>query len=505
MKYYSHTELSRLLNESLRFDKLDDYIHRSTDSGLMEFLEYLKRPNAELFVGWIEQWKELREIIVKGETSGSFSDYLRVQEHTLYASFQQFVTPFLFPQLMRKAGSGALSPVLEYVTVIEQDARAIVENEIYEQINGLFTVIHQLQSQKKVTEQQLVTAIHGVVNDQITAVLNAFSKRSYVHVIGYVEHCFSVLESKGCTIRLANWIVKQLQQLRLNPDHLRQLSDFQQKLRVGEVRVDNKGIRISGNWMKPVLTVGVLAVFVGVIVWIIAFKPWSEHATPQELAGGSSFTEFTVEERKHIDSLLKIIQPEPVFQYSEEQDFYAEGRELMVDARKEFSNTKADNFYKAWEEYLMKDSMQTPDKCKELTKQITKHSLPEGFTKLSDKKNGKPTFVRNESDFTIQLIVFNDQAGAKAYYRELKKDEQIEFNMNPGELIAVIAGKYAIPYKSATESIVFCEIDVITIGSLLTSYTLKPTNEYSFKFLISGTDASDFQLIDMYGVLEVNR
>lgn len=505
MKYYSQTELSRLLNEPIRFDNLDDYLHASTDSGLMEFLEYLKRPNAELFIGWMEQWKGIREIAVKGETSASFSDYLRIQEHTLYATFQQFVTPFLFSQLLEKAETGILSPTLEYVAVLEPDARAIVESKIYEKISRLFTTVHQLQSQKKVTEEQLVTAIHEVVNDQITAILNNFSKRSYVHVIGYVEHCFSVLESKGCTVRLANWIVKQLQQLKLNPDHLRQLSDFQQKLRSGDVRVENKGTRISGNWIKPVLTVGVFAVFVGVIVWIIVFKPWSEHVTPQELAGGSSFTEFTVEERKHIDSLLKIIQPEPILQYSEEQDFYVEGRELMVDARIPFSNTKVDNFYKAWEEYLMKDSMQTPEKCKELTKQITKNSLPEGFLKLSDKKNGKPTFVRNESEFTIQLLVFNDQSGAKAYYQELKKDEQIEFNMNPGELIAIVAGKYAIPYKSATESIVFCEIDNTTIGSLLTSYILKPSNEYSFKFLISGTDMADFQLIDMYGVLEVNR
>lgn len=505
MKYYSQTELSRLLNEPVRFDKLDDYIHESTDSGLMEFLEYLKRPNAELFTGWMEQWKEMREIAVKGETSGSFSDYLRLQGHTLYASFQEFVTPFLFPRLMQKAESGMLSSTLEYVRLLEPDARAIVENEIYENISKSFTPVHQLQSQKKVTEEQLVTAIQKVVNDQVTAVLNAFSKRSYVHVISYVEHCFSVLESNGCTVRLANWIVKQLQQLKLNPDHLRQLSDFQQKLRSGGVRVENKGMRTSGSWIKPVLTLGTVAVFVGVIVWIIAFKPWSEHATPQELAGGSSFTEFTVEERKHIDSLLKIIQPEPIFQYSEEQDFYVEGRELMVDARTEFSNTKVNNFYKAWEEYLMKDSMQTPLTCKELAKQITKNSLPEGFTKLSDKKNGKPTFVRNESEFSIQLLVFNDQSGAKAYYHELKKDEQIEFNMNPGELIAIVSGKQAIPYKSATESIVFCEIDNTTIGSLLTSYVLKASNEYSFKFLISGTDISDFQLIDMYGVLEVNR
>lgn len=505
MKYYAYAELSRLLNEPVRFDKLDDYIHGSTDPVLVEFLEYLKRPNAELFIGWMEQWKELREIVLKGETSGSFSDYLRVQGHTLYASFQQFVTPFLFPQLMRTAESGMLSPTLEYVTVLEPDARAIIENVIYEQISSLFTAVHQLQAQKKVTEEQLVPVIHEVVNDQITAVLNAFSKRSYVHVISYVEHCFSVLESKGCTVRLANWIVKQLQQLKLNPDHLRQLSDFQQKLRSGEVRVENKGTRMSGSLLKPVLTVGTLVVFAGLITWIIVFKPWSEHPAPQELAGGSSFTEFTVEERKHIDSLLKIIQPEPLFQYSEEQDFYIEGRELMVDARKEFSNTKVDNFYKAWEEYLLKDSMQTPQKCKELAKQITKDVLPEGFTKLSEKKNGKSTFVRNESDFAVQVLVFNDQPGAKAYYCELKKDEQVEFNMNPGEFIAVVAGKHAIPYQAATESIVFCEIDNATISSLLTSYVLKASNEYSFKFLISGTNISDFQLIDMYGVLELNR
>lgn len=505
MRYYSTSELNHLLHEPFRFEALDHYISITSDPGLTEFLRYLKLPGAEIFIGWIEQWRAVSEIIKEGETSVSFSDYLRLKEHTLFASFQQFVTPFLFPPLLKQAESGVLNETLEYIVLLEPDSGAVVENVIYTKIEQLFISVHHLQEQKKVTEDQLIEVVHDVVNEQITKVLNSFSRRSYVHVIAYVEYCFSMLKAKGCTLRMANWIVKQLQQLQLSPEHIQQLSDFQNDLKTGAVRVENKGKKQSGFRMQPLLTAIGLIVFTGIVILIIVFKPWSEHVSPQELETVSSFTEFTVEERKHIDSLLRIIQPEPLPQLLEGDFMHVEGRELMVDARKTFANKTADAFYDTWEDYLSKDTVQSIQSCKELFKQIKRFSLPEGFLKLTEKQNGKPAFFRNESEYTIQLVVFNNQPGSKAYYYELKKDEQVEFNLSVGEHIGIVTGRYTIPYKSGIESIVFCEFDNTTFSSLMTSYVLKPGNSYSYKFLVSGTDIFDFQVVDMYGVLEVYR
>lgn len=501
MKYYSQPELSRLFNESFRFEALDDYIQASTDPDLVEFLHYLKRPNAGIFTGWIEQWKEVYEIISKGETSIPFSDKFKLKEHTLFSSFQNFVTPFLFPPLNQQAGRGILNETLEYIVLLETDSRVIVEYAVHTKIEQLFSNIHQLQEQKNTTEGQLVEVVHDVVNEQIINILNAFSKRSYVHVIAYVENCFKILESRGCTLRVANWIVKQMQQLRLNPEHIQQLSDFQNDLKTGVFRVESKGKKQNKIRLRSLISIAGLLTFAGLITWLVIFKPWSEQVAPKEQETASSFTEFTVEERRHIDSLLKIIQPEPVLNL-EVNDPYIEGRELMVDARKAIVNRVVNAFYEAWEEYLAADTVRSETVCKNLSKTITASSLPEGFSKLSDKKNGKPAFFRNESGYTVQIIVFNNNPGDKPYYHELKRDEQVEFNLSTGEHIGIVAGKHSIPYQSVIESIVFCEFDNVTYGSLITTYVLKQANSYNYKFLISGEDTYDFQLIDMYGVLE---
>lgn len=504
MNYFKQSELEQILNEPFRFDQLDQYILTCTDHfAVCEYLSHLKQPNSVLFTGWIEQWKEVLEIIKAGETSIPFSDYLRLKEHTLFPSFQQFLTPFLFTPLLRQAERGVLNETLEYVVLLEPDSRAIVENTINTKIQQLFLAIQQLQEQKNVTEEQLVEVIHDVVNEQITKILNSFSRRSYSHVIAYVENCFTILKSKGCTLRMANWIVKQLQQLNLNPEHIQQLSGFQDDLKTGAVRVENKGGKRSTSRIRSLLTAIGIVTFAGVVLWIIIFEPWSEQIAPQEVETASSFTEFTYQERKHIDSLLKTIQPEPLPQYLENDYMHIEGRELMVDSRKTFANKKADSFYGMWEEYLSKDSVQSAETCKKLTKQIKESSLPEGFSQLTNKKNGKPAFFRNESEYTVQLVVFNNQPGNEAFYHELKKDAQVEFNLAVGEYIGIVAGNYAIPYTSATESIVFCEFDNTTISSLMTFYVLKSSNSYSYKFLVSGKDIYDFQVIDMYGVLEI--
>lgn len=503
MHYFPQTELEQIVKESFQFDSLDRYISLCIDdTEICKYLEHLKKAHSVLFIGWIEQWKEVEEILTDGSTSIPFNDYLKLQGHTLFPAFRQFITPLLFTPLFRQSEQGVLNETLEYIILLESDSRAIVENSVFSQIKELLNKTKELQQRNAVTEEELIESVHNFINEQIIRILNSFSKRSYVHVVEYVNDCFLILKSKGCTVRMANWIVKQLQQLKLNPEHLQQLAEFQTDLKTGNLTVENKGEKQKKSYIASFLPVIGIAAFLGLIIWLIVFKPWSEHVSPQEQEMASSFTEFTIEERKHIDSLVRTIQPEPVLNL-EIDDFYIEGRELMVDARKAIANDIANSFYQSWEEYVVSDSVHSPETCKQLAKKIKTSSLPSGFSKLTEKKNGKPAFFRNESEYTIQIVVFNNNPGNKAYYYELKKNEQIEFNLAVGEHIGIVAGKTAIPYQSTNESIVFCEFDNTTVNSLLTTYVLKKSNSFNYKFLATGTDVYDFQLVDMYGVLEV--
>ena len=497
MKYYSLDNLNNRVGGVFQFDSIDDYLNVSSDLGFNEFLTHLKTPNSTIFIGWIEQWKEVKEILLKGETSISFSNYLKLEEHILFPSFKKFISPILYPIINKCVGENVLNETLEYIVLLEPDTRGVIEYDIYLRIDELFQKNHKLNEAKNVTEEQLINAVQDAVNEQNIKIINSFSKRSYAHVVSYVENCFQILESKGCTIRLANWIVKQLQLLKLNPEHLQQLARFKNDLKNGAYTFEQQKGDFKIHKLKYVFSIIGVCLFIGISIWLLVFKPWSDQVVFQEKETASSYTDFTVEERKHIDSLLKINQPEPTI-ILESSESYIEGRELMVDARKDVKNIKVNSFYRVWEEYLELDSVRSEVECKKNTK---KNLIPEGFSNLLSKKSGKPTFFRNESKFLVQVIVYNNRTQGDAYYYELKTDEQIEFNFQIGEHIAIIAGNYPVNFKSEIESVVFCQFSDVTYNSLLTTYVLKHTNSYNYKFLVSGEDIYDFQLVDMYGVL----
>lgn len=505
MKYYSQQKLNQLLGKPFHFDELDANLSSTTDANLVAYFQFLKKhSNAAIFIGWIENWSEVLELLTKEETNRPFSDYLNIQSHTLFPLFKQFVTPFLFPILLKHIENKQLNHSLEYLILLEADTRVLIESKIYNSIEVRFSAIAKMQQEEHTSENQLIEVVQEALNNQIIQLISSFSKQSYAFSVGYVEHCFAIIESKGCTLRLANWIVIQLQQLQLNEEHLLQLNKLKKDLKNGIFKFDEgRNKHIKFNYPSLLLKIS----FVGLLTlisWIIFFNPFSGKSIDENGSETSSYTKFTVEERKHIDSLIKTLQSEPVPMFVEQSEDESEWRELLLNNKKSLANKRANAFYQVWNDYLSTDTLYSSGTCKNLTKSINLSSLPDNFTKLTAKKNGKPSVIRNESEYAVQLVIFKNKTDDAAYYYELRKDEQIACQLSDDEYIGVIAGKFAIPYSSnSTKSIVFCEHDNATLATFSTFYSIKPNKSFNYKFLISGKNETDFQLIDVYGVLNV--
>lgn len=504
MRYYSQQQLDQLLGKTFRFDELADYLSSTSDFELLAYLEYLKmQPNAAVFFGWIENWKEVLMIITKEKTTRPFSDYLNIQNHTLFTEFKQFISPFLFPVLIEQSESDQFNQSLEYLVLLDTDSRSEVENKIYHKIEIRFSVIAKMQ-QGGASENQLIEVVQEALNNQIIRLINSFSKKSYAHTIGYVEHCFAIIESKGCTLRLANWIVLQLQQLQLNTEHLQQIDTLKEDLKNGIIQFEEEKSKKTQFSYFPLIVKVLVVASLLFIAWFY-FKPTNNQLTiEKELNTASSYTKFSVEERKHIDSLLKVLQSEPAPIFTEQTEDESEWRELLLNNKRVLANKRANSFYQLWNDYLSSDTVYSEGTCKQLTKSVNSSTLPTDFTKLTTKTNGKPSVIRNESEYTVQLLIFKNRTDDAAYYYELRKDEEVEFNLSDDEYMGVIAGKFAIPYSSKmTKSIVFCVHDNVTVATFSTFYSIKANKSFNYKFLISGKNETDFQVIDIYSVLNV--
>lgn len=504
MKYFVLSELEQRLNGDFSSESLEKAIELATDSDLRSTLTHLLQPNAYLFLSWMEQWLEVKEICVDGGTAMPFRDRMKLSEHTLFPQFQSFVSPFLFPSFLSQLKNGELNETFEYLVLLNKDDQVIIENEVFRLIEKDLNKLVALANQKGTTEEQLIAQIHDVVNEQTVRILNSFSKRSYHLLIQFVEVSLQILKSPACTFRLANWLINKLQELKLNPEHTEQLENVKTDLMEGNVQLKTRFVSTLKLKIKSWLVTICLALFLSLIVYFIIEKPWSELADPQEIELSSSLTEFSVKERKYIDSLVAAHQPATFEVQFESDDYYAQGRELMVDARIYNKNQTVESYFSNWEVFLKEDSIRTAETCKNLEKSNSRR-IPDGFSELKSKKNGQLSYIWNDSEYAIHFLVFSDVVGGKAYFQELKKGEEMEFLLSPNDHLSVVAGNYSIPFNDQTNGLVFCHIDNATFSSLMHVYKVKKQPSFYSKIVITGTNAASFQVVDVNGNLDLIR
>lgn len=501
MKFYSKDELEQLLQCNFQFNELDNYIESTKNEEFHTFLVHLKTENASIFYDWIHQWKELYQLLTSNKQV-VFKDVLKLNEHQLFESFKHFLSPFLLERLNQQIKELEFYPNLQFLVLLDVDSRNEFEQSIHQQLQDKFSALEVKLQHQQIEEQLLLDFSQDYLSQQKIELLNSFSNVSYFSRVQYIENNIKIIESNSCTTRLANWIVKQLKQLNLKPEHIEQLEKLQNDIQSGTIRFTKKTKTRSFNLQKSAYFL-LLIIFVFVVAWIVVYKPFSSTLqADKHTENTSSFQFLTIQERQAIDSLIQQYKPtiDSVFYLAE--DHYWEGRELMVNGRRVLNNQLADEFYETWEQFLAQDSIPSQDLCEKQAKLLDSTQIPSNFKHLVNKTNGKVASFRNESEFDIQLVVFNQSKNGNAYYVKLTKNMQVQFHLTDNDVIGVIAGKYAVIYKdSLAEGIVFCEYDNVTLSSLMTFYEFHPSNDFSYKFLITGKNIYNFQVIDMYQAL----
>lgn len=512
MYYYSLDHFKSKFGTEFEWNNAEIFKENLTAEEAL-FLKRMEFINAQIFVDWIERMKGLKDLLEKGKTSILFKDDLKLLNHALAEEFKRFVTPMLSKRLLafRSMADGQVS--LTYVVLLENDTRGVVEDQLYKLVDELFMDVRSLMDHK-VDEDTLIQSCHQPINDEVIKVINSLSRQSYALKLKYVDSVLAIVNAQSCTLRLANWLLKQLEKLDLNKEHQYKINDLRGDLRAGVLQVRNtntkRGTQVA---FRTILLYASMFILAAAVIWIIAYKPFSEPDKPQ-LSNNSSYTKFTKEERKQIDSLLKVIQPSrQLAPESMDLGTYF-GDELELVLRIPFKNELAEKYYNDLSIYLQNYDELKPDSCIKSSFTDEKALLPSKMTSISLKPNGKPAYFKNESEYDVQVIIFSNLLKSTVYYDFIGKGKTASIPLEIGDWFIVVPGASLNNFKlpkgyngeepSNDFTVSFCDIDINFLHGINSSYMLNSSKRVNYKFLLVGSSSEQLEVIDIHGVLTSN-
>lgn len=510
MRYFTEAQLRKQLGAEYTTARAASFLGTTADAGVLRYLQHLRQADTVLFVGWIENDLGLSELLQSGNTSIHFRDELKLLNHTLANAFRHFISPLLYPHFLKAARSENFGAVMSYLPLLDADTRPVVEDQIYKEIDPLFEDVRSAFDQK-IGEQALIALTQKAVNDAIIDTINHFSRASYALKLKYVDATLEIVNARSCTLRFANWLLKQLEKLQLNPEHQYKINDLRVDLKNGHINVRNTNTR-RGSVVpfRSILYTTLILAIIGFGTWVVMYRPWSEPEKPQ-ISENSSFTSFSKEERKQLDSLLRILQPVREI----EQDPYDLGtflgEEIDITLRQPFKNAIAEQYYQDLNSVVLHIDAFKGDSCISLSQSEAAKSKPIPMLPLLEKTDGKETYIKNESTYAVQVIVFRNMKHSEVFYAYLPEGEKMTLKLEIGDVLWIVPGNalrhfeipdgYNGPLPSADFNQFFCDIDMNHVSGMNAAYVVTSNAKSNYKFLLVGTATERFELVDLYGVL----
>ncbi len=474
------------------------------------FQNSILTPSGIVFHGWVGNIAGLTELLVNGKLEIRFVDKNKYLEHQLGLEFKKFISPFLANQLLALPSGKLHHLAFSYTKLLDVDHCAVVENELFKPIQKRLDDLKQIKK-SSVKEQELVNAVKPVCSDEVIESVNDLSRASYAKKLAFVDGILDMIRSKACTVRFANWILKQLERVELNREHEYKITDLREDLKRGELTVRNKARGQTPIRFRAIFSTLIILALIGFAGYVIYFKPFSTRED-EVFTNNTSFKEFTKEERQKIDSLVKEISHDRL---SEEIEIDPTNPiingGISLKLRKAFLNEKMERIYSDLNLDADLKINYPKDSCDEKNN-LDDFKRNDGILDLNSKTSGGKAMLKNESDYSIIVYVAEDQKGGKVYSTFVKSGETIEFKIARTNSLMIVAGndyqKFTgsqhanqdeLPSKNFNYH--FCNTDQNYDETINTTYQLQTETSTLMKFMVTGTQSGYVHLIDLHGVL----
>lgn len=478
------------------------------ESNLYEFIRTIGNPENVLYYSWVEQNKALLNLLTKNEVV-SFEDNAGILKHRFAPLFQKFVSPYLADVLLRfpeNEKDENRAKAFSYVRLLDDDHRSVVEAQIYKPIQKR---LDQLKAESKSgkSEIELSTLVKPLCSDEIISCNNSLSKAQYAVKLNYVDSILAVIKTNACSVRLANWILKRMEEVELNKEHEDKINELRRELASGTWTVKNP---TSGKLPSTIRKVPLylFLFFLGFAAfYIIYYKPFGE-LNSNELSEETSFKKFTIDERKEIDSLIRILEERSNPKESIDDDL-SQNYVAPVKNREPFTNQLLEKIYQD----LLKDAaLKEKYTFANCGTQSTGFVLRKQIKEIQESKGNVALTIQNSSDFDVIVYASADKSSATVYSCLLKKGETIKFNITKDNVLFAIAGNNfktftkpagamgnELPSGDYTHH--FCDTDFNFETSVRQHYRITSSSGKA-KLRLNGMRNMSFEVEDFNGAME---
>jgi hypothetical protein len=465
-----------------------------------------------VFIQWIEQNKSLKILLERQIPDSGFADGLNWKNHGLFERFSQFLSPYLIPVLLKLSPELNLSlraRLFSFATLLPKEDRSLIDRDYFgafrREVEKQLALVEQASS-----EEELLKLTDGVTNDDFIQAVNCLSRAAYNERVHYIDAILRTVKHPHCTARLAGRILRKLELIDLNPEHKQKIRELEHNRKKGHlVSAKRKRTLFTKVHRKTWLGMLFFVLLIASALYLI-LEPKKPLSTTEDLNLQSSFEQFSQEERKKIDSLLRLRQKEAVQEdVDQDQYLWTQGNGVSMAIRKPLQNMRMERLYSDWVLNAELHFNKQISDCKAYDK-TSAFTFP-GIGDLQQENGDQMLTIRNESDYTVAFYSFQEKINGKVNMTLIKRGSQITVNVNREDHLLFVAGNDPAQFdpKNATGNLPsteftshFCTVDDNLSASLSTIYKLALPSAQRNKLMLRGDSTESFFVADLYGILE---
>ena len=482
---------------------------------VQNFVSFISNDENLVFLQWIKNSKNLEKLLLS-ECKVQFlaNDFLmnNYKDHFLLKSFQHFISPFLLEKLipkLEKTDLINLEKVSTYISILNSDAALIIQDKINSIFKNDWRKIEEKLIQIK-SEKELILVIGSYFSQEKITILNNFTKEFYRSKVELIEQGTTLFQHKFSSNRIVFWIISQLNLVNLNEEHRNHLKEIHESIKNGEAKYFKYQPKISSSWtLLNKIIFPILAVSLGVLIYVIF--TWKEKEA--KLSENSAFKNFSVNERKLMDSLIQSMEhktesDEPVLDQGNAY-LHLSPIEIDLKSRTEFKNQFVEDFIQnnlKIQELILQGNV---DSCEIYSDNEIKKLKFDGFKSVNQSTGNKTLFLKNESSYQVTCLLFENKMNVTPYVYVLLPNQEVNFKAKTGQHFVFLPGSNLgeIHLNETSNDIKnykhhFCFTDENFDNQLLTSYKIKAIEKQKIKLLFNENSSKQFYFVDLSEALE---
>jgi hypothetical protein len=479
------------------------------DWEIQQVIDFVEIQNQQtlVFNAWIEQHEDLKLLLLSGKATNSFNDKFKWKQHQFFNAFKVYVSSFFDILLLNNNASNSLedwAKIFSYFELIEKEQRFYLEQKCYAIVK--VELDKSFQSIENQLERKLFESNFSFLVSTPVLTLHSFLSTASNHLkIDFVERVLKLFKHPFCTAKLANWVLLQLQTMKLNEQQIISLNGIKAAIISGEYTFSEPEEVISNKrvYKKPYRFV---LLFGAILAFLVFIYKYDFSMKPELIHEGSALKYFSVKERKEIDSIIRSMDSIPKMQT--DPSYYSTGLTVLI--RQAFENKTAEKLYLDFEKDRDLHYAASYDTSLKLNTNEYKGLSLKNTKVLAERKTAYSFELKNESEYGLLILCWENRVGGNCFSHIQAPKSTFNFQASKNDYFLILPGFDfgEIPSKQQANfdllNYHFGSIDFNFESALQQYLVLKSPQSTKNKILMTGKKGDVLDIMDSNGAFERN-